>query len=237
MKRVFLLLLTALTLSGCNLLNDDPVKQVEVTFSFSLPQSGSMTKATAAEVYESFYNSFIKTGDLLPNPYTLTINTKDGVHIATISGEWSKNKPVMLSTGTYHVTGSSKGNVTYNDYYHRAPLVFDEDIVITEHTSSIMLHAIYDCFLLLFDADGKTYFRWSADGTTRDGVSGDVNKAGNYYYIFAQGFTGAGYVNWHYGSNESGIAMGQFNFEKGRYYYFNDLAGSFEIPKMQPGSI
>ena len=233
MNKLSLVLVAIFVLSGCSKIQ--PV--VEVSFNYVLPESGSMTKATAAEVYDTFYENYIKTGDLLPNPYTLTITTKDGVEVAHISGEWKKNKPVMLSTGKYHVTGSSKGNVTYNDYYHRAPLVFDEDIEINENTSSITLHAIYDCFLLLFDAEGKTYFKWSADGTTADGISGDVNKAGDWYYIFAQGFKASGGVQWNYGSQVNSISMANFNFQKGYYYYYNDLSGSFEIPKMQAGSI
>lgn len=210
---------------------------VEFTLSFSLPESGSMTRATAAEVYDSFYEKFIKTGELLPTLYTLSFKTMDGIEVAAISGKWSDNKPVMLSTGKYKVTGSSKGNVTYNDYYHRAPLTFDEVIEINENTSSVTLHAIYDCFLLLFDAEGKSYFRWSADGSAKSGISGDVNKAGDWYYIFVQKFEANGSVQWNYGSNQNYIWMGGFNFQKGYYYYYNDLAGSFEVPKMQPGSI
>lgn len=210
---------------------------VEVTIGYALPTSGSMTKATAAEVYDFFYEKFIKTRELLPNPYTLSFKTMDDVEVASISGNWSNNKPVMLSTGKYHVTGFSKGNVTSNDNYHRSPLVFDEVIEITENTSSITLHAIYDCFLLLFDAEGKTYFKWSADGSAKEGISGDVNKAGDWYYIFVQKFETNGSVRWNYGGKENTIWMGEFNFQKGFYYYYNDLAGSFEVPKMQPGSI
>lgn len=237
MKRVHLLLFTLLILSSCGKIQPDSPKMVEVTFGYSLPESGSMTRSTAAEVYDSFYEKYIKTGQLLPNPYTLSFTTMDGAEVASISGNWSNNKPVMLSTGKYKVTGFSKGNVTYNDYYHRAPLAFDEVIEITENTSSITLHAIYDCFLLLFDADGKTYFKWTADGSGKEGISGDVNKAGDWYYIFVQGFQANGNVKWNYGSKENRIWMGNFNFQKGYYYYYNDLAGSFEIPKMKPGSI
>ena len=125
----------------------------------------------------------------------------------------------------------------FNDYYHRAPLIFDEVIEITENTSSITLHAIYDCFLLLFDAEGKTYFKWSADGSSKEGISGDVNKAGDWYYIFVQKFETNGNVQWQYDGKQSYIMMGSFNFQKGYYYYYNDLAGSFDVPKMQPGSI
>ena len=237
MKRILLFILSFAVLIGCSKQSIDTHQKVEVLFDYMLPESGSMTRSTAAEVYDTFYEKYIKTRELLPTLYTLTFKTMDGKEVASISGNWTNNKPVMLSTGKYQVSGSSKGNVTYNDYYHRAPLVFDEVIEITENTSSITLHAIYDCFLLLFDAEGKTYFKWSADGTTGNGISGDVNKAGNWYYIFAQGFKGSGSVQWNYGGKENRIWMTNFNFQKGFYYYYNDLAGSFEVPKMKPGSI
>lgn len=236
MKRITLLLMALGVISSCGKTQPE-AQMVAVTFDFALPESGSMTRATAAEVYDTFYESYIKTRELLPTQFTLSFKTMDGVDVASISGDWSSNKPVMLSTGKYQVTGSSKGHVTYNDYYHRAPLKFDEVIEINENTSSITLHAIYDCFLLLFDADGKTYFRWSADGSANNGTSGDVNKAGNWYYIFVQQFGANGSVRWYYGGKENYLSMANFNFQKGFYYYYNDLAGSFEVPKMQPGSI
>ena len=147
------------------------------------------------------------------------------------------SQPVTLATGKYRVVGNSKGGVTYNDYFNKAVLVFDEEIEITEATTTILLHANYDCFLLLFDAAEKTYFRWSADGTSTSGISGDVPKVSDYYYIFAQGFKENGYVQWNYGSKENRIWMADFKFEKGRYYYFNDVSGKFEVPKMSAGSI
>lgn len=234
MKKLWFLSCIMFLLLGCNEID---TKQVAVTFNYALPESGSMTKATAAEVYDTFYKKYIKTGELLPDPYSLSFTTLDGVEVARISGEWSKDKPVMLSTGKYQVKGSSIGGMNYSDYYNKAPLSFDEVIEITEKTSSITLHAIYNCFLLLFDAEGKTYFKWSADGTANSDVSGDVRIAGDWYYIFVQEFKDAGNIKWNYGSKENRIWMAQFNFQKGYYYYYNDLSGSFEIPKMQPGSI
>ena len=237
MKRLTLLLVPFVVLTSCTKTTVDPSQEVEVLFNYVLPESGSMTRATAAEVYDTFYEKFIKTGELLPTLYTLSFKTMDGKEVASISGNWKNNKPVTLSTGKYQVAGFSKGNVTANDYYHRAPLVFDEVIEINENTSSITLHAAYDCFLLLFDAEGKTYFKWSADGTASSGISGDVNKAGDWYYIFAQGFKGTGSVEWYYGGKENRIWMSDYNFQKGYYYYYSDMAGSFEVPKMLPGSI
>lgn len=232
-----LLIISVFAFVGCKTVEPDTPKMVEFSLNYALPESGSMTRATAAEVYDSIYESYIKTGQLLPNPYTLSFKTMDGTEVASVSGTWSENKPVMLSTGKYHVVGTSNGGVTYNDMYRKAPLKFDEEIVIDENTTSITLHANYDCFLLLFDAEGKTYFRWSADGSGSSGISGDAGKVGDWYYIFVQEFKANGNVQWNYGSKENRIWMYNFNFQKGYYYYYNDLSGSFEIPKMQPGSI
>ena len=240
MKKPVFLVLALVVLLGCSENDQLPPfsSKVEVSFSFILPQSGSMTKAAAAEVYDSFYESYIKSGQLLPDNYSLSIKTIAGVEVELVSGSWSKNKPVMLPTGKYHITGTSKGAISFNDYYRRAPLVFDEVIEITENTTSIVLHANYDCYLLLFDADGKSYFSWTLDGTSKDGISGDVSKAGNYYYLFVQEkFKSNGNVKWNYNSQVTYINMSIFDFQKGYYYYFNDFTGSFDIPKMHAGSI
>lgn len=234
MKKPFLLFLVSMLLFGCER-SQFPSHLVDVTFQYTLSQSGSMTRA--GEVYDTFYELYIKSGQLLPSPFSLHISTLDGKEIESVSGTWNENQPVTLATGKYRVVGNSKGGATYNDFYSKAVLVFDEEIEITETTSSILLHANYDCFLLLFDAAEKTYFRWSADGTSTSGISGDVPKVSDYYYIFAQGFKENGSVQWNYGSKENRVWMSDFKFEKGRYYYFNDVSGKFEIPKMQPGSI
>lgn len=225
MKKGFILFVFALLLLGC----------IDIVFKYTLSQTGSMTKA--GDVYDGFYDSYIKSGQLLPAPYSLTISTLEGKVIETISGEWNKSQPVTLATGKYHVVGNSKGGASYSNYYSKAVLVFDEDIEITESSTEILLHADYDCFLLLFDAAEKTYFRWSADGTSNSASSGDVPKVGDYYYLFVQEFKQNGYIQWNYGSKENRISMSDFVFKKGCYYYFNDLAGKFEMPKMNPGSI
>ena len=181
---------------------------------------------------------FIKSGQLLPDPYNLKISTLDGKEVASISGVWNKNQPVMLATGKYHVVGTSNGGASVNDYYRKAILVFDEEVEITENTTSVTLHAEYDCFLLLFDAEGKTYFTWSADGKYTDAAtSGDVPKVSDFYYIFAQSIKDSGNIKWNYDGKENTVWMSGFEFQKGYYYYFNDLSGAFEIPKMKPGSI
>ena len=240
MNKVIVVIIATVLLIGCSGKEQlpDNAKKVEVTFSFVLPQSGSLSKASAAEVYDSFYNSFVKTGQVLPDVYYLSIKTMDGIEVASVSGYWSEHKPVMLPTGKYLVSGYSKGGKSSSDCYNKAPLLFEEQIEITENTTSIFLHAMYDCYLLLFDSDGKTRFSWTLDGSSGAEISGSVNTAGNQYYIFVQGgFKDSGNVRWTYGGKETVIWMSTFSFEKGYYYYFNDLEGSFEIPKMQPGSI
>ena len=193
MKYYVSIIIASLLLIGCNSKEPIPEKKIEITFNYTLSQSGSMTRG---DVYDTFYDLFIKSGQLLPSNYSLRITTLDGKEVALISGIWNNNQPVMLATGKYHVTGSSNG--AGNDFYRKAVLEFDEDIEITEAMTSVTLHAAYDCFLLLFDAAGKSYFSWSADGRSSDSQTwGDVPKVSDFYYIFAQGFKDTGNVRWN----------------------------------------
>lgn len=35
--------------------------------------------------------------------------------------------------------------------------------------------------------------------------------------------------------NITELWLNKFNFEKGKYYYFHDINGEFELPEMEPG--
>ena len=215
---------------------DNGKEMQDVCFSYAIPGSGPMTKATSAEVYDSFYESYVKTKQVLPDVYTLKITDLEGSTIATLSGKWSAKDITRLEVGKYHIQGESKGGVTYNEWFTKAPLSFDEDIEITAETHNVILSAKYNCFLLLFDATNKTRFEWSADGTSTSGLSGDIPKLGDLYYLFPQYFKGNGSIKWEEDGKENRIWMGGYEFKTGFYYYFDDLSGAFEIPKMDAGN-
>ena len=118
-------------------------KLVDVCFGVKFIESGSMSRTTADEVYQEFYNKHIATKELVENSYKLTIENEQGSVIATIDGTWDKTT-IQLLTGKYKVTGKS----TCYDR-SKVSLKFDETITVSS-SETINLTAQYDCFLLLF---------------------------------------------------------------------------------------
>lgn len=236
MKTNYLLLLTAILVCGCESKENQPeVIEVGLTLNYSLPQSGSMTKGPS-DVYDAFYDAHIATRQLLPDYYDLIFYNKSGDNVAELTGYWSSSSLVRLPVGQYNVVGMSKGGSNFSDDFSKAPLSFNEEITVSATMSNLTLHAQYNCFLLLFDEEGKTNMEWSADGKSYSGTSGSAPKLDGLYYLFVQGFKDTGYVKWYNGSKPCKINMTQFDFQNGYYYYFNDLTSTFEVPKMQQGS-
>lgn len=233
-----IILFAALLAWGCDSKENQQEQYIEigVTLGYTLPQSGSMTKGSA-DVYDAFYNAQIVTHNLTPDPYEISFLDKNNKPVATLAGKWSENALVRLPVGSYHVQGTSSGGSSWSDSYKKASLYFDEDITVNLMTTSIILHAQYDCFLLLFDAAGKSNAEWTKDGSWSASYdNGYLSKVDNLYYLFAQEFGPNGFVRWYSNTTENKIMGAAFNFQKGCYYYFNDLTSTFDIPKMQQGT-
>lgn len=236
-KRLVLFVFLFVTILSCSKSKIDAVKEVDVSFSYVLPgRSGSMVRSASSDIYDSFFESYVKTRQVLPDVYTLTVSDKEGKVVATLSGKWSAKDFTRLEVGSYHISGESKGGTNYSEWYSKAPLLFDEDIEITSTTTNIILSAKYNCFLLLFDATNKSRFEWSADGSASSGISGTIPQLGEVYYIFPQYFKSNGSIKWVENGKENCIWMGGYEFKTGYYYYFDDLSGSFVIPKMEAGN-
>lgn len=202
---------------------------VEFSIDYSFPSSGNMGRSTNDDLYTEFYNSHIVTKKVTSSVYSLTFTSKDGkATIANFSGNWEKPDIVRLPVGKYHVKGSSLADFT------KASLVFDEDIEVSKTTSSITLNAIYDCSLLLFNYDAETPKTEMKLGT----YSVNVPKTDKIYYIFIDDERSKLTVSWDnkYTTNKYvSINLSQFTFEKGKYYFFNDVTGMFNIPPMTSG--
>lgn len=228
---VLLLLITSSCSSKENVL-DDPT--VELSFSYVLSNSGRLTKSVSDDIYQSFYDSYVKTKEVLPKSYFLQVKNSSEEVIATLYGDWEKKDVVKLPLGTYHVVGYSRGGTYSADNYRKASLIFDEKITINSYTTEVVLNAQYNCFLLLFNGSGKSGFTWTADGTAQPDVSGDVPKAGDLYYLFVRTYNSNISISWIYGSNTNSMNL-YYDFKNGYYYYFDDISGTFNIPKMQNG--
>jgi hypothetical protein len=113
MKRTGLMLLCAavLVFSSCEKddVSEEP-KIVDVCFDVQFPQSGSMTRG-ANEDYLNFYNNHIKTKNLVPKSYSLTIQNEAGETIASLNGNWDMTS-FRLPIGKYRIEGRSSGNLS-----------------------------------------------------------------------------------------------------------------------------
>ena len=116
-----LLCTTVLYFYSCN--KEDGQKSIEmvdVCFDVKFVQSGAMTRS-AEETYLDFYNKHIKTKELVPSSYNLTITNSKNETVTQLRGDWDITS-LQLPIGTYKVTGTSQGN------YSIASLKFDEEI-------------------------------------------------------------------------------------------------------------
>ena len=197
-----------LSLSSCSGSEDSSVMPQEVAFvvDYSFAQSGNMTRATGAEVYDAF-------------------------------------DVIRLVEGEYEVTGTSapisKNYVVQEYASDTVYLKFNEVVNITKDMTKVNLTAIYDSYLLMFD---NTNYK-SASYRIINYNAMDMIKTESNYIVFIKNLK-------NYSSNNDdnvilltrndnstiSIELDEQPFEKGKYYYFNDMTNSFDIPKMESGN-
>lgn len=240
MKRAFIFLAVVFALISCKKSEPQNVEQyVNVTITYTLDTSvgGDMTKATNAEVFDMFYEK-MRSGELVAPNYELTLTETTTGAKYVFSGKWANNDMVTIRTGKYQVEGKStaKGNNTQE----LASIRFNEEIEISTSSSSVVLQAIYDCYLLAFAKSDITELKNYAAGMGSMLEPVDFFVYQGYYYVFVNETIYAG-VNdgLIYGrrTNGSTFKIYTYNakFDKGKYYIYNDVSGSFELPKMEAG--
>lgn len=239
-----------LSLSSCSGSEEGPVspQEVAVVVDYSFAQSGSMTRATGAEVYDAFYDKYIKTKQLTPKTFSLTFKHKKSGAVTNITnGLWCSNDVIRLVEGEYEVTGTSapvSGNNSVLEYVSDTVyLKFNEVVNIAKDMTKVNLTAIYDSYLLLFDntnyknVSGKI-FNYSAQNFLKK----DLLKTDSNYIVFIKQLTTGSTVYHNYiqltrnDNSAISIELDKQPFEKGKYYYFNDMTNSFDIPKMESGN-
>lgn len=258
MKKLFMIGILALALCSCSKEEVDTTpKEVELKLDYTFAESGSMTRA-GADVYGAFYDKYIKTKKLTPKTYSLTFKNKSTEQIALkISGAWGDNNVVRLPSGTYTVEGTSYPII---NGYEKVPadsvyMKFKENIAITEDMTELELTADYDCYLLLFDTANTT----SAAYNSREQYSSVLGQSlilpsdGTNFWLFVNSNSykyidnqdGISYSYYYVNNNielkrkDTNITTIDFNglkTEKGKYYYFNDMTNSFDIPPMESGN-
>ena len=216
-----------------------------VSLNYTFAESGNMSRTTGDDAYSNFYNKFINTRILTPTTYSLTFTNQETGATATINGRWDKKDAIRLVEGEYLVTGTSipihnkfKGEPSDTAY-----LSFNETINITKDMSSLLLQAKYDSYLLMFDAGNiKDIYYNHAYANGYNYVTHYLYDAETIFTLFVRDleYSSADFSHSIYLTRNDGkkttITLNEFPFEKGKYYYFNDMTNSFDIPPMESGN-
>lgn len=256
MKKVFSLMLIVtsfICFTACS--NDEDEfytpQEVDLTLDYTFVESGSMakastTRATGADVYDDFYNNYIKTKQLTPTTYSLTFtNVATGAKTTINNGVWKNKDAIRLIEGEYTVTGTSAPQPIESEmlshYISDTVFIsFDETVRISKDMTNINLTAKYDSYLLMFDKDycNEAYYHVYLNGRNNRKY---LYETDNNYALFIHNFPiigGNDNFIWLIRNDNSQIKieLEKQPFEKGKYYYFNDMTNSFDIPKMESGN-
>lgn len=239
MKKTLLLCAFVAALVSCKKESPEP-QIVDFSVDYTFAESGTMKSSSAAEIYNNFYTTAIKNKQYTPKRYNLKFSNAEGKVVAIAEGRWGAKDLIRLPEGEYTVTGSSRPNV--NNYYpsDSVYIAFNEKISVTKDTKAINLTAKYDSFLLMFDAENTGSVIWRlSDKSGYQKEYMEIGKLGEVYYFFFKQLPDGQNQMIVYkkeGGAQFDIALDNIPFEIGKYYYFNNATGSFDIPPMEPGN-
>lgn len=236
-KILFALFCTVFVFQSCDS-DDYQPKEVEFRIDYSF-SSGSMSRATNDEIYTKFYEDHIKTRKITPENYALLFTNKETGQKNEIRGLWSENNLIRLTEGTYTVTGNSyDGPEMYAK--DKVVLSFNTEFTVRATTESMVVTASYNCPLLFFSESlisGVRYKSGYINGYSE--VIDKLSTLDNYYYCFVKEF----YTNANSyfeitrtNGRVSKVYTDNLNLENGKYYFFNDMTGGFDLEPMTPGN-
>lgn len=215
--------------------NDPPTnnaKEVSFNLDYSFVESGSMTRSAGSDAYNDFYEKYVKTKILTPKAYDLTFTNSDGV-TATFKGTWGENNIIRLTEGDWTVTGTSKPTTTCID---TLSLSFDEKITVTKDMSKVTLKAKNESYLLMFSTNYiqsvkyEGYYNYST-------LIDDLKGKDGILYMFNETKCDVKIAVTNINGDTEKISYQKHNcpFEKGKYYYFENIDGGFDVPPMDEG--
>ncbi len=246
MKKVFSLMLfvtSFICFTACS--NDEDEfytpQEVNLTLDYTFVESGSMTRATGESVYNDFYEKYIKSKQLTPTTYTLTFKNKNtGATTAIVNGVWGNKDAIRLPEGDYEVVGTSTPQSVTNSSIDECVsdtvfLSFSENVHITKDMTNLTLTAKYNSYLLMFDNENCNNVSYGYNTYSKE-----LNLCDKVYTLFIERLTYGNSYNiisiTRKDGNYVNIFLEGIPFEKGKYYYFNDMTNSFDIPKMESGN-
>lgn len=228
MRKISLAAIAIAVLCSCEKQEVREPETVSVSLDYTFVESGSMSRS-GSTLYTDFYNKYIKTKILTPQNYSLTItDTKENATVATVNGIWGKNDMINLKEGDYKITGTSTPRGKAQD---TISIKFSETIKVTKATTKINLTASYDCYMLFFNKSNFKELR-----VYHSSPYFTLSSKDNIYYTFLDFNTWSSstpYIEGIRNNNKTiTIYPRKFTFEKGKYYYFNDVTESFDVPPM-----
>lgn len=250
MKNLSMMLVFASIVGFSSCSNEEDVyipQEVELTLDYTFAESGSLSRATGADVYNDFYEKHIKTKELTPKTYYLEFkDVSNDATILSINGEWGTTSGIRLPEGEYNVVGYSRPCESYAEQPTYLPsdtayIVFNEKVSIVKDMTTLTLTAKYDSYLLLFDYGNISKIEINVGPK-------QLSNDGSCYWLFVKEDS---WSNWDNGfqfnhnlgadiirnnGDNINVVFGRLPLEIGKYYYFNDMTNSFDIPKMESGN-
>lgn len=248
MKKIFGLMLLCATMVGfvsCEkVLEEAPnvPQEVRLKLNYTFKNSGSMTRSSGSKAFESFYDDYMKNKVLTPTRYDLAFKNVETGATARIIGDWNDEDGITLPVGEYIVSGtsnprSSSGQLEpMSDYEFISDtvfLAFNEQIKLSAEQTSLSLNATHNSFLLLFDLKDAKMVKYKGLYEKK------LNIYNNIYTIFVNRRSSRSSDIIEITRNdgkESTVSLDAIPFEKGKYYYFDDMTYSFSIPEMDEGN-
>ena len=144
---------------------DDEVK-VRIAFTLDITIGSDMSSRAISnqEVFKEFHDK-MSDGELLPTSYNLSFTNTDNGTEYIFSGTWEENNYITLRTGTYNVKGYSTAEG--ENIQEKCSLTFDEEVEVSATNNSILLTAIHDSALIVFnDANVQTLSNFNGISST-----------------------------------------------------------------------
>lgn len=256
--RNFFVLISIIFLSSCGSKDDSINIPVEVDFcvDYNFIKSGAM-RGIENDLYDSFYEKNIKTKKITPQQYQLTFKSLDRNDSILVNGSWGKKQFFKLLEGKYKVKGYSRSVYCEDKTFENSDshfimsdttmLYFDEIIEITSSQKEYSLNAKYDCYLIIFDnsdinslylgyKERGAYIRYKITADKLDDVYYSFINQNNFNKVISEIKPLYPEIDELYcirkDKSKSIIYLNTFNFIHGNYYYFRDINGEFDIPKM-----
>lgn len=236
MRNFFSAFLLMLLFNACSSSEDYQPQEIEFNIDYVF-SSGDMTRATNAEIYDSFHKNHIASRKLTPDNFMLVFTNKETGQRNEVNGLWSRNGLIRLTEGTYTVTGDSYDGASNVYTKEKAVLSFNDEIVINRSTKSVILKASYNCPLLFFSSKNTQSIVYDHAPTSY--TSESLPIVDEYYYCFIKSLSktdGACFIISRKDNTKVRVYTKNLILENGKYYFFDDITGGFDLPPMVPGN-